>query len=173
MTVLVPIRRGFPRSGVVVTLPRRRGMGDTVNDLVDWIFGAGTSQNINTGTLSASQLAAINAANAAAQKQAATNQLTGQVNQSLLSWDVAAGPGEVGTAANVTNLSTGSWLANFTDMLQGTFTGKLGLPGFTPPLGTPVASNPSGGIDWTSIIETIALYGGGAVLAYLLAKKFL
>jgi hypothetical protein len=171
MTIQVPIRRGFPRANVVV-IQRRRGMGDTLDSFVDWVLWPGASQNINTGTLSNSQLGIINAANAAALKQAATNPVTGEVNQALLNQDLAAGPAETQAAANVTNISTGSWFANVNDMLQGTYTGALGLPGFTPPLGTPVPSA-GPGIDWTSLLETAALYGGGGLLAYLLLKRLL
>ena len=126
--------------------------------------------NSVTGTLDSNQLAQIQAANVAANTQAATNPATGQVNQPLLDQANTESAGGVAGAANVTNLSTGSWLANLADQLQGTYTGALGLPGTTPALGTPVASSAGGGIDWTSILETVALIAGGGLAIYFIVK---
>jgi len=179
MTLAVPIRRGFPRAALIV-LPRR-GVGQGTayaanaplySDLAPGNVLSSLWTNITTGSLSPAQLAAQGAATNAANKQAATSPTTGVVNQALQDQANAQAAAEIPAAANVSNISTGSWLANFTDMLQGTYTGALGLPGSTPPLGTPVPSGGSG-FDWASIAETVAIYGGIGLGAYLLLKKLL
>ena len=185
MTAAIPIPRRFPRLRLIV-VPQKRGMGqDALAELtpqpgVSMFFGPlgmipqvwGTAVNAATGTLSAGQLADLQAQQHLENQQAATNPVTGEVNQALLTQANEESDAEMAAAANVSNLSTGSWLANLSDQIQGQYTGRLGIIGFTPPLGTPVPSAGSG-IDWTSILESIALYGGAGLLAYLLAKRLL
>jgi hypothetical protein len=155
-----------------------RGMGTFANDLAtlqaqgNYLLSApgGFWQNISTGTLSPAQLQVIAAQNAANNLQAATDPNTGQVNQALLAQANADAAAGVAPAADVSNLSTGSWLANLSDQLQGTYTGALGLPGFTPALGTPVAPPSGGGTDWGSILGTVALLAALGIGGYLVFK---
>lgn len=124
------------------------------------------------GLLSADQIAQLQAEAKANNATAATNPITGVTDQTLLDLaDTASNQGIV-SGGNVTGANTGSWLANAADALQGTYTGALGLPGTTPPAGTAVpGSNATGGIDWSSILETLAI--GAAVLygGYLIIQK--
>lgn len=172
MTVLIPTRRGFPRAPVVL-IPRRRGLGDTwlIDDAIDAIFGQGTAYNLNTGALAPTQLVAQQTADNAANLQAATNPITGQVNKNLLATANAKTAQETAQASNVSNISTGSWWANANDKLQGTYNPNLGWPGSTPPLGTTVPSpTPSSPTDWMSILKTAAIVGGLSLGAYLVIQ---
>jgi hypothetical protein len=173
MNVLVPIPKSFPRSRPIMVL-RKRGIGQASSTLTTLGFpflGLLTSPEATSGTLSPSGVQSQLAATHAANVQAATDPNTGVVNQAQVAQADALAAQEIPAAANVSNISTGSWWANLVDMFQGTYTGALGWPGSTPPLGTPVApASPTGGIDWTSILETVALYGGIGLGAYLLIK---
>ena len=188
---MVTSRRSFPRP----LARRRRGIGqDVVADYgnylgsevgaivgIDPVTGNYTFAALPnlitdslTGSLSSNQLMQLQAANAAANLQAATNPITGQVNQSLLNQADTESAAGVGPAANVTGVNTGSWFANLADKLSGNYSGNLGLPGLTPSLGTPVGGGgtpPGTPIDWTSILEMLAI--GGIVIVgagYILGK---
>ena len=179
MNVTVKSRHCFPR-GTRVTrsaglsgLRRQRGMGAT-NPVTDANITSSWSDfvyNMLTGFASPSQIQQIQMNDALANQQAATNPITGQINTDLLSQADAQSMAGAAPAANVSNLSTGSWLANAWDQtVPGTYTGALGIPGFTPALGTPVAPAANTPIDWTSILETVALIAGGGLAIYFIVK---
>ena len=171
--------RVFPYAGLrrtvkkVAIRSKGKGLGiDFTTELANeasYLPGAASSflQNATTGTLSSDQVQYLLDTEVANNAQAATNPVTGQVNQVLLNSANADAVSGVAPAATVSNVSSGSWLANLVDSLQGTYNGTLGLPGTTPPLGT--ATTPvSGGTDWTSILETVAIVAAAAYGIYLL-----
>lgn len=145
MTALVTVRR-FPRGLGAMPLRRKRGVGDS--SLNPWVVGfeegsPGLSTLINyaTGQLSQAQLAELEAQNNSAIEQAATNPTTGQINQSLAQSEELQSSYEMPAAANVSNVSTGSYLANVADSLTGNYTQPVGYPGTTPALGS-ASANP-------------------------------
>jgi hypothetical protein len=177
--VMVKTGHSFPRRGMR-SYQVRRGIGDgsatgsifggfaPLVDPVTGNFSLSALENAayaaETGALSADQLAQILVQDKAANAVATTSPVTGEVNQTLLDQANAEATAGIASASNVSGVNTGSWLANLSDQLQGTYSGPLGIPGLTPPLGTPVSgSSPAGGIDWTSILETLAI---GAALIF-------
>lgn len=165
--MVVKKQRAFPRRGLGIDFTT-----ELANEL-SYLPDAGSSllQNATTGTLSSAQLQYLLDTEVANNAQAATDPATGQIDQSLLDAANADATSGLVPSATVSNVSTGSWLANLADQLQGAYTGSLGLPGGTPALGT-ATTLVSGGIDWTSILETLAIGGGLIFGGIWLLNKF-
>ena len=191
--------RSFPRAGIGAFYRpagmsgprRRRGVGDSSTNAIEaygsllvaplgrdpvtgnfsFMAWPNAIYDAATGMIDSNQQAQILTADQVANLQAATNPITGAVNQQLLDTSNAQAAAGIGPASNVSNISTGSWLANVADSIQGTFTGAVGLPGSTPDLGTAVEPLPGGGTDWTSIIETLAISAAILVGGYLVIKN--
>lgn len=162
MNATITIRK-FPRGMGAMPLTRiarrrARGVGDGTNTVlgtigdelvgIDPITGAlsptaGIDQiyNMATGSLDTAQQSEIAYQNAQALQQAATSPTTGQVNDSLYQSELLQMLGETPTASDVSNVSTGSYLANAVDAASGNYTQPLGYPGTTPALGS-TAANP-------------------------------
>jgi hypothetical protein len=169
-------RRSFPGHAaryraIGLAGPRRRGMGDYYSDLsneLTYLPSAASSlfQNLHTGTTSAAQLRYIQDQAYIDNVRAATDPNTGQVNQALLDQANAQTLAETTAAANVSPQSTGSVLADLVDTAQGQGPGVLASLGITP---NPSSLLPS--INWSSLLQSILIFGALGVGGYLIVKK--
>ncbi len=167
--VLAKTRRTFP--GRPVRYRAARGMGDSFgNELINEAIllpSAPSSlwQNLTTGTLSPAQLQYIQMEGEDANQVAAATPTTGQVNQPLLDQANAQLMAETAAASNVTAQSTGSVLADLVDTAQGTGPGLLASLG--------INSSAAGGlsINWSSVLQSVLIFGGLGLAAYFIVKK--
>lgn len=151
---------------------RRRGLGqdeDYVTSLGAELaylpsFPSSLWQNLTTGTLSPAQAQAIKDQTYINNAQAATDPLTGEVNQALLDQANAQSDAEIDVATNVSGQSTGSVLADLWDTAQGTG------PGFWASLGLGSGPSAPNTPNWTSILQTVAIIAVVGVSGYLIVK---
>ena len=149
-----------------------RGMGNFASELnteLNYLpsFPSSLYQNLTTGTLSAAQLQVIVSNGDHDNLIAATDPNTGLVNVALLNQENAQLAAEVASAANVSGQSTGSVIADLADTAQGTG------PGFWASLGIGSSSGSSGlpTINWTSLLQTLAIIAALGLGGYFIVKK--
>jgi hypothetical protein len=161
MPTVTITRKHFPRRGLGLDLPSELALETAYLPS----FPSSLWQNISTGTLSPAQLQYLTDQAALNNVQAATDPTTGEVNETLLAQSNANLASLVAQGANVSSQSTGSVLADLADTAQGTGPGLLASLGINP--------SSTGGlptINWSSILQTLLIFGAIGLGGYFLIK---